>query len=139
MQNELVIAITSFTHSNNIRCNPLQEMDANRLINDLVNIFRLDLSQKYLWQGVEAAAMSYSEDATVWMSLLLEQLDEFQEQIYLVVTDDEFYPWPVLNCFKEDLPRILSSQQFFEFFLFDQTMKCILFDTHANEFVKIYQ
>lgn len=120
MKNDLITTITSFTHSNDIRCTLLQEKDANLLVKNLANSFHLDLSQRYLWQGVEAAAMSYSEDATVWMSLLLEQLDEFQEQIYLVVTDDEFYPWPVLNCFKGIYQEFCHHNNFSSFFCLKQ-------------------
>lgn len=64
-----------------------------------------------------------------------EFLLEFDRFVYLAITDDEFYPWPIIKFCSRDIVSILESQQYFEFFIFDGSMNRILFDTHDNQLI----
>jgi hypothetical protein len=45
----------------------------------------------------------------------------------------EYYPWPVFHCANTMLLPLLTDLRFFEYFVFDESMNCVLFDTHHNE------
>ena len=103
------------------------------MLENLANIFSFDLSNKYLWEDAYIKEKIAYADSYEWEVSLSALLKSFSERIYLVVTDDDFYPWAVFNCKAESIVDILKEQQYFEFFIFDKSMNYILFDTHANE------
>ncbi len=107
--------------------------DSSKTLNLLFEIFELDTERLYLWESKKGEKFDYSQDS--WVSVLKNQLADFEEVLYLVVTDDEFPPWLVYKCKKGDLLKLLPELRFFEYFLFDERMKKVVFDNHHNQFI----
>lgn len=133
MDNELIIEINEFIKTKKLDCYSVQESSAKNMLENLANVFSFDLSNKYLWENAYIKEEIAYADSSEWEVFLSALLRNFNERVYLVVTDDNFYPWPVFDCKAESIVDILKEQQYFEFFIFDKSMKYILFDTHANE------
>ena len=133
MDNELIIEINKFIKTKKIDCYSVRESSSKTMLEDLASIFSFDLSNKYLWEDAYIKEKIAYTDSSEWEVSLSALLKKFSERIYLVVTDDNFYPWTIFDCEVESIIYILKEQQYFEFFVFDESMKYILFDTHANE------
>ena len=94
------------------------------------------MSKRYLWEEAHVKEIKhYGVENAVWETQLSELLQNFDSKIYFVITDDEFYPWPVFDCKKDLFIVILKEQQYFEYFVFDASMKQVLFDTHENKLI----
>jgi hypothetical protein len=134
MDKELVTGIIDFIRAKKIDCSFIEETDAKNIVENLCKKFCFDLSKRYLWADVRIKEkITYNNDIEDWEVLLSTLLQNFDERVYLVVTDDEFYPWAVFDCKRDIVIDILKEQQYFEFFIFDKPMKYVLFDTHENE------
>ena len=55
--------------------------------------------------------------------------------VSLVVTDDEYEPWPVFQGPLSEILALLAEQRFFEFILVSENMNWCIFDTHHNSLV----
>ena len=89
------------------------------------------------WEQVEFEnSVYYDYEGADWDKLMEFLLSDFQNKIYLAITDDEFYPWKLLECDKASVVHLLNQQQLFEFFIFDDSFDKIIFDTHENLLIK---
>lgn len=137
--NELITRIESYIKSKNFDCYLLEVNQAKEIIENLAKVYHFDLSKRYLWEDVYSKQrISYDNETEVWTRLLTQLLLNFESKTYLVVTDDEFYPWAVFECQKEKIVEVIREQRHFEFFIFDKSMRFILFDTHDNELLLIF-
>jgi len=107
---------------------------AEILIEKIALVFDLDRNRSLIWETVKGQMelKEYGENSEVWEKQLMECLLSFRGEVFLVITNEEFYPWPILRCRKEDLAVIIADQFFFEYFIFDAEMHKIVFDTHHN-------
>jgi hypothetical protein len=138
MEKKLAKSISNFVKSSNLDCYEVQTTDAINLIENLAYTFCFDLSKRYLWEGALVKERnSYKNDNTYWEMLSSLLFPNFGNRVYLVITDDDFFPWPVFDCKKEAVADILKVHQYFEFFIFDKSMQKILFDIHDNEILLI--
>ena len=55
--------------------------------------------------------------------------------MFLLVTDDEHEPWPVLEGRLEELLTLIGEQRYFEYILVSRNKKLCVFDTHHNTLV----
>ena len=133
MNNDQGKDIRDFINSNRIKCQDVPEPDAKKLIESLRDIYQFDLMNKYIWEDlVFKEFVDYSNDNHYWESLARMVEDNFNNELYFVLTDDEFYPWPVFYCEKESVFLIIKEHAYFEFFIFDRSMNHLLFDNHQN-------
>jgi hypothetical protein len=117
-------------------CHLISEENAKVLIEKLSKKFSFDLSNRYLWENLSIKeSYVYTNENSEWEILFSKLLQKFEDIIFLVITDDDFYPWPIFECKKHLIVKILNEQQYFEFFIFDNLMKILLFDTHENELI----
>jgi len=136
MKNNLIDSIESYIKLKKIPCSRLADNDAKMLIEKLVNHHSLDLSRLYLWEDIiPKASFFYGDNSSLWEDRFYSFLQDYDNEIYLSVTDDEFYPWEIFKCEKKTIIGLLNEQQYFEFFIFDISLKQILFDTHHNELI----
>lgn len=55
--------------------------------------------------------------------------------VFLLVTDDEHEPWPVMEGRLEELLILIGEQRYFEFVLVNRDKEWCVFDTHCNTLV----
>ena len=63
---------------------------------------------------------------------MISEIIENSGNVYLIVTDDEYGPWPVFQGCRVDIMRLIYEQRFFEYILSDEELKWAVFDTHHN-------
>jgi len=115
----------------------LTEKDAYSIVLKLAKSFSFDLSKQGIWADSIWEELFPYNDNHDWEKLLVSLLGPFAENVYVAISDNEFFPWPVLICNKKSLVAFLNSQPYFEFFVFDTRMKKVLFDAHHNELILI--
>jgi hypothetical protein len=137
MDKLLIDDIITLINEKNIDSHSIPEEHAKILIEKLSKKFSFDLSKRYLWDDISVKEIyTYNNNENSdWEILFSELLQKFEDRIYLVITDDDFFPWPIFECKRDLVTQILKEQQYFEFFIFDNLMKIILFDTHENELI----
>jgi hypothetical protein len=134
MDESLINKIYEFAKTKDNDCSRLGIQEASSIIKNAVAVFGFDLNNRYVWEGICIEQMiEYKNNHIKWEQELTLALDKFDNQIYLVITNDEFFPWPILAFNKTYLIEILQEHQFFEYFILDKRMKDTLFDTHHNQ------
>lgn len=109
---------------------------AEQFVLDIVQKFKLNKNLVHIWDDNSLnihTVISYGEDQ--WELELSKQLGVFEDNIFLVVTNDDPYPWDVYSGQKENLIILLNELPFFEYFIFDINFDRLLFDTHSNSLV----
>lgn len=134
MDNQLIIEINNFIDAKKLDCSCVSELMATPIFDKLVICFSFDLLNRYLWIDANIKEEITYDNNYEWEISLSTLLKNFDDRVYLVVTDDEFYPWAMFECKVELILDILSEHQYFEYFIFDKSMEYILFDTHENIF-----
>jgi hypothetical protein len=141
MDQDLITEIKNFIETENLDCVVVSEHETANLVENLAKHFGFDLSHRYLWEGVCMQERIAYNDYN-WEKLMFKLFGKFQERVFLVVSDDDFYPWIIFNSKKELIINLLKAQRYFEYFIFDQSMSHVLFDTHDNQLLmaakKIY-
>jgi len=137
MDAQLIQSIQDYITENRVRGTFLQDDQSKFLIEKLAAIFSFDLQERWLWEQVVFENCDYYDyEGADWDKVMKFLLSDFHDKIYLVVTDDEFYPWKLLECDKASVVHLLNQQQLFEFFIFDDSFDKIIFDTHENLLIK---
>lgn len=138
MAKELINEIKNIVEANGLDCRLLDQSTANAIVEKLAGRFNYDLSFRWLWDTVHAGkSVNYGNDYSLWETQLSLLLQNFEKRIYLAITDDEFYPWPVFDFKKDLLVEILKEQHPFEYFVFDESMKNVLFDNHHSSLILV--
>jgi hypothetical protein len=136
MSEDLTSSISKFSDENLINYRLLARDESNLLLTLVARRFNFDLSKCYVWEGLTAKSVyNYGDDSKVWRETFELLIEQFNRIVYLVVTDDEFYPWDVFELDKEAVPQIILNSRYFEYILFDQNMNEVLFDTHDNSLI----
>jgi hypothetical protein len=136
MAQELVTEIMNFVKANGFDCKYIQEPVAKTLIEKLADRFSFNLNYRWLWDnGHSAISQRYDNNYSEWEAQLSLLLQNFETRIYFAVTGDEFHSWPIFDCPQDLLIEILKEQTPFEYIVFDESMKYVLFDTHHNELI----
>lgn len=112
----------------------LSEEEAQRLVTAVAVKYGLDLKSFLSWERVKGIAYLYN-DPSEWGLLLASMLGIFTGDVYMVVTNETYFPWPVIVLPAEDVPSLLLELPHFEFFVFDDTMERMVVDTHYNELI----
>jgi hypothetical protein len=118
----------------------VSEEKAVQLIRDLAAQFSFDVTKLFIWANKNLHSIyEYGDDPEKWKETLRDLLDRFDEDIFIVVSNEVFYPWRILNCRKQGLPELLQELPSFEYFIFDSSLQYVVFDTHDNFFVDFIQ
>src|SRR6201996_8389528 len=130
MDKSLIDQIEIAIKEDNINCKLISNNIGDKLVLDLTEKFSFDLNNLFIWTQKGASEFyDYSGGEFQWDNLLQSLLDNFMESIYLCVTNEENFPWQVLQCNKNECIKLLTSLPYFEYFIFDASMSFVLFDT----------
>lgn len=116
-------------------CRILPEEEANVLVSRVAEKYNIDLRAIFPWEMPGARALYPYDIPSSWELMLSSLLDIYAEVIYLVVTDEGPYPWQVIALPPEELIPLLLELPSFEYFVFDDAMERVVFDTHRSELV----
>jgi hypothetical protein len=112
----------------------LPKEEAKTLVESIADKYGLDLNTLSPWEKVEGIAYPYN-DPSEWGLLLSSMLDGFAGDVYLVVTNEEPFPWPVIVLSVDDVQALLLELPHFELFVFDDTMERVIVDTEQHELI----
>ena len=113
---------------------------AAQLIRDLAGKFSFDISALFIWANKNLHTIyEYGDDLEKWEGALRDLVDRFDEDIFIAVSNEVFYPWQILSCRKEGVVELLRELPPFEYFIFDSSLQYVVFDTHDNFFVDFIQ
>jgi hypothetical protein len=119
------------------RCQFVADERSAEFIDGLCRNFHFDIKQLFIWQNANVKSYTeYGADKEKWGAGLSDFLDKFDPEIFLVITNEQFYPWKILQCGRRILVRLLSELPHFEYFLFDFSLSRVVFDTHDNFFAE---
>lgn len=109
----------------------LSDSQASTLIERFSKKHVADVDKRWWWASLksEGNICKYSDNGGLE---LIANLLRKHSQIFLVVTDDEFPPWPVFQVATSDVLEILDDNRFFEFMVADLELEHYIFDTHDN-------
>ena len=110
-----------------------------KLIQNVAEKFSLDIRQLFLWDNKNYSEIFDYSTSDQWEPILRKLLARFNDRIFLVVSNEGLFPWKVLNFKASDCISLLTELPFFEYFLFDESMKNIIFDTHHNSLILFKQ
>lgn len=116
----------------------LPQAAANMMLEAVASLHVVDPALVHWWEGLRNISeyFNYENDLDAGLKRLSGYLDNFKnEKAYLVVTDDESSPWPVLLVGKDRIQTMLRELPFFEYFVCTLDYSTIIFDTHQNTLV----
>ncbi len=134
MDGELAKAIGSGL-STNPEVLLLQQDEAERVRTQVARHFGFSDRQAWWWQNVSSTRKLLTYSAGEGLELLSSLIPAGTQRTYVFVTDDDPPPWLCLSGPPQALLDLVAAQRFFEFFLVDEDMTWIIFDTHDNTFV----
>lgn len=139
MDKDLLKEIQSVVVDNGRGCFVSDEKAA-QLIRDLSAQFSFDISKLFIWANKNLHTIyEYGDDPEKWKDTLQNLLDRFDEDIFIAVSNEVFYPWQILSCRKQGVVELLQQLPPFEYFIFDSSLQYVVFDTHDNFFVDFIQ
>ena len=140
MDKNLIENIEKTISREKMECDFIADDQAAQLIQILAAKFSFDTNKLFMWSNRNfSEAHSYQEDPNNWEPVMQNLLDKFDAKLFLAVIDEEYFPWKVLKCSKHACIRLLKEQRYFEYFIFDASMRCVLFDIHDNSFMLFRQ
>jgi len=113
----------------------LPEEEAEELLGRLVARYGIDLKARLPWEMPGARAIYPYDLPASWELMLSSLLDIFSDVIYLVVSNEDAAPWPVIAMPPGYLLELLPELPPFEYFVFDDAMERVVFDTHDNSLI----
>ena len=127
--------IIKYCEVNGLTFTLLSEIYSQNLLTELKDKFDFSYDKKFIWEGLKSSPFKIIEYGDKWEYFLSIFLQEFCDKIFLVITNEEFYPWMILEGNSNELIQLLKEHPFFEYFIFDRSKDYVLFDTHHNEFI----
>jgi len=112
----------------------LSPEEAKAFVSKIADAYDMDLQSISPWEKQEGVAYPYN-DPSEWGLLLSSILGVFTGDVYLVVSNDSPFPWPVIVLSVDDVQTLLLELPHFEFFVFDDEGERVVFDTHYNELI----
>lgn len=111
---------------------------ASELLASLAELHVTDPASVYWWTSLRCAeTFFYGNDATAWGSTFSQKMAEMDgASVFVAITDDEPAPWPVLRIGnKSFLAELVQGLPFFEYMVFQEDGRRLLFDTHDNALI----
>ena len=133
--NELYESINTTIAENGLEASFVEPEEAERLLVEISTVFDFSLNSIFPWDDVKKGSVVYKEcpqETDIWKNYFAEFTADFEDRVFLAVSDTSDYPWPVLSCLKADAAFIILDQHYFEYFIFDAGMNKILFENHHD-------
>lgn len=113
---------------------------ARQVLDKIAASFVEDRDAVYWWQSLKHEAVIYDCSSSQEAAFLI--IDEFlklipEKRVFIVPTDDNPGPWPVVVTKKDLLAPALKSLPFFEYFISSERCDKLLFDTHHNQLLQL--
>lgn len=115
----------------------LLDEEADEFLKRISDRFGFDASRTWWWEGAVGTESPYEDPANAVDKLGDVLRAAPDAKFYLAVTDDEPAPWPVIYGGWKELSKIIREERLFEFFIFDETMDRVVFDTHMTRLVVV--
>jgi hypothetical protein len=116
----------------------LRAEEAERLRLAVAQSFELPAARCWWWECIPAshAFVDYpSGDVSAWRDRMQEMLSADDQPLWLFVTDDELPPWICVTGSRDSLIEMLMELPYVEYFIVNQQLSRILFDTHHNRLI----
>lgn len=108
--------------------------DELALIENVAAKFVVDTDALWWWTSLKSPSQRHPYQDDGWRAII-GKLTNGSPSAVLVVTDDEFPPWPAYLGPIPDLFDLISETRAFEFMLVGDALAWLLFDCHSNEIV----
>lgn len=114
----------------------LDKDKSHKLITKASRKFVSDPMKRWWWESLscDSKTVEYSDDDGLEIIKMNLKGDN---SVFLVVTDDEFTPWPVFQGNLDEILELISEQRYFEYFLIGETEDWLIFDNHHNVLVVV--
>lgn len=112
----------------------LECTEAVKFLNRFAANYKVEVNSRWWWEslGRTSTVIQYGDDDG--LEIIKNYIDG-SSIVYFVVTDDEFYPWPVFKGPLYRFMELISEQRIFEYFLVDIEEEWCIFDTHHNSLI----
>ncbi|MDO6433202.1 hypothetical protein Q4E93_21510 [Flavitalea sp. BT771] len=110
----------------------LSPSEAEGLLARLASAYELEVQELFPWKLAGARAVYAYDLPSSWELLFPPLLDLFQEEVYLAVTNEEGYPWAVVAMPLAYVVELVLELPYFEYFIFDEGMDRVVYDTHQE-------
>lgn len=131
---ELINEITKVVESKE-SCSFLSSEHAESLTWKIGSLFVHNTSSAWWWESLRVAFTTWEYGESDALVVLKGTLLTKADSLFLVVTDDSPPPWVVLEGTAGDLMTIIENSRVFEFFVCDNSLSWVVFDTHHNSLV----
>jgi len=131
---ELVPEITAIVH-NSPGLRVLEPEESSSLAERVAAAFITDSSRRWWWGALNSEARTIDYEGGQGLEILDKAMSAVQGTIWMFVTDNKFSPWMVVSGQWDGLHYLIYESRFFEFFLVDESLSWIVFDTHHNQLV----
>lgn len=115
-------------------CSELSEEASTKVTNALQARFVREPEQTWWWSSLadDPVMIDYGDgDGLAAVSRILPS----EENAYLIITDDERPPWPVIHGRIKHLLLLLKEVRFCEYCIMGEAYTWVIFDTHHNRLV----
>jgi hypothetical protein len=110
----------------------LSPSEADGLLARLASGYELEVRQLFPWDLAGARSVYAYDLPSSWELLFPPLLDQLQDAVYLAVTSEEGYPWAVVAMPSAYVVDLLLELPYFEYFIFDEGMDRVVYDTHQE-------
>ena len=110
----------------------LSPSGAEGLLTRLAVAYELEVQELFPWDLAGARAVYAYDLPASWELLFPPLLDLLQEEVYLAVTNEEGYPWAVVAMPSAYVVELLLELPYFEYFIFDEGMDRVVYDTRQE-------
>lgn len=113
--------------------------EANLYNEKIKTSFSLNYQKLFIWDEIKKMSELIPYTNSNWNELALVNFNRLKKDIFLVVSDEEYFPWQIINGSTNSILEFIIEQPFFEYFVFDQNLEILIFDTHDNFFKVIHK
>lgn len=117
----------------------LSNADSNMYYEMIKTRFDLNYQKLFIWDEIKIGSELIPYTTSNWNELALLNFNRLNGDIFLVVSDEEYFPWQIIKGNKKSILEFIKEQPFFEYFIFDQNLEILIFDTHDNFFKIIHK
>ena len=102
-------SVRSEIESLNLSIVSIEDNEAACFYDVLKHKFRLDYTSLFVWSELNRFSdFSYGESVN-WEVLIQELMNDFNSELFLCITNEEFYPWPILKGKKGEIVELIGS------------------------------
>ena len=112
----------------------LDDGQAKDLLNRISDAFVINKNNLWWWQSLRyiSKKIDYGNDDGLE---IINKITHGSDLVYLIITDDEFPPWPVFKGVIGNILDTISEQRYFEYFLVAEDESWCIFDNHHNSII----